>query len=62
LAAERADATALRRLRREVRRLPETEFLTLMVELMELDTTKHVRILEFLRAGAPAARRHVRAR
>jgi rubrerythrin len=48
LAAERADASGLRRLRHELHHLPGTALTTLIVELMELDTTKHVRILEFL--------------
>jgi|SoiMethySBSTD1v2_1073268.scaffolds.fasta_scaffold626156_2 rubrerythrin len=56
LEAEKADATHLRHLRHDLRRLPANEFLTLMVDLMLLDTTKHVRILEHLRARTKAKR------
>jgi rubrerythrin len=47
---ERRDRTELRRLRKELRR-KGTSLLPLVVELMELDTAKHLRILEFLRAS-----------
>jgi hypothetical protein len=49
---ERADYVALRDLRRRFRPLRDTTLLALLVELMELDTKKHVRILEFLRDRA----------
>lgn len=49
---EERDAEELRRLRREVRPMKDTSLLSLMVELMELDTQKHLRILEFIRRSA----------
>jgi hypothetical protein len=52
LAIEREDARALQRLRRELKPLSETTALPLLVELMELDTRKHIRVLEFIRDNA----------
>jgi rubrerythrin len=52
LDVEEADAEELRRLRRKMRPLRETSLLSLMVEIMELDTQKHLRILEFIRRSA----------
>ncbi len=57
LAAEKADAASLRQLRRDLRKLRDTSLLALIVELMELDTAKHVRILEFIRAATRSGRR-----
>lgn len=50
--AEERDAEALRHLRREARPMKDTSLMSLMVELMELDTQKHLRILEFIRRSA----------
>lgn len=52
LALERSDFEHLRDLRRRFKPLRDTTLLALLVELMELDTKKHVRILEFLRDRA----------
>lgn len=52
LEIEERDAEELRRLRREVRPMKDTSLLSLMVELMELDTQKHLKILEFIRRSA----------
>jgi hypothetical protein len=52
IAVEERDAEELRRLRREVRPMKDTSLLSLMVELMELDTEKHLRILRFIRQSA----------
>ena len=49
---EEHDAERLRKLRRQVRPLKDTSLLSLMVELMELDTQKHLKILEFIRRSA----------
>lgn len=49
---EEQDAEELRRLRRQLRPMRQTSLLSLMVELMELDTQKHLRILEFIRRSA----------
>ena len=46
---EQHDAEELRALRRQLRPVKETSLLSLIVELMELDTEKHLRILEFVR-------------
>jgi rubrerythrin len=52
LAAERRDAAALRRLQRQLKPIRETSLLGLLVETLELDTAKHIRILEHLRRAA----------
>jgi rubrerythrin len=57
LAAEKEDASSLRRLRRDLRKMPDMAVLALILELMELDTAKHVRILEFLRASTSRRQR-----
>ena len=49
LAAERADQKQLRALRKELRPFRDTSLWALLVELMEHDTAKHIRLLTFLR-------------
>ena len=49
LAAERADAKQLRALRRELRPFRDTTVWVLLIELMEHDTAKHIRLLSFIR-------------
>ena len=49
LAAERADAKQLRALRKELRPFRDTSLWVLLVELMEQDTAKHIRLLSFIR-------------
>jgi rubrerythrin len=52
LAFERADEKSLRRLAKDLRPVRDTTLFSLLVELMELDTKKHVAILEFIRRSA----------
>jgi|SRR5581483_8843224 len=52
LAFERDDAKSLRRLQKELRPVRDTTLFPLIVELMELDTKKHIAILEFIRRFA----------
>lgn len=52
IAAEREDARELKHLEKALRSVRDTTVWSLMVELMELDTEKHLRILEFLRGQA----------
>ena len=49
LAAERADHKQLRALRKELRPFRDTSLWALLVELMEHDTVKHIRLLTFIR-------------
>jgi hypothetical protein len=49
LAAERADQKQLRALRKELRPFRDTSLWALLVELMQHDTAKHIRIFTFLR-------------
>jgi hypothetical protein len=49
LAAERADRKQLRTLRKELRPFRDTTMWSLLVEVMELDTEKHIRLLTFVR-------------
>jgi hypothetical protein len=48
LEAERDDRAQLRRLRKELKPARSNTLWPLMVELMEIDTDKHIRILEYL--------------
>jgi hypothetical protein len=52
LAFERADEKSLRRLQKELRPVRDTTLFSLLVELMELDTQKHIAVLEFIRRSA----------
>jgi rubrerythrin len=49
LAFEHADEQSLRRLQKELRPVRDTTLFALLVKLMELDTKKHITILEFIR-------------
>jgi rubrerythrin len=49
LRRERDDARQLKRLEKEMRDLRDTTLWTLLVKVMEADTDKHIRILEFIR-------------
>src|SRR5207248_3770178 len=49
LEAERDDQAQLRRLRKELKPAREDTLWPLLVEMMEIDTEKHIRILEYLR-------------
>lgn len=52
LAFERADAKSLHQLQKELRPVRDTTLFALLVKLMELDTEKHIAILEFIRRTA----------
>lgn len=52
LALEREDARSLRSLKKELRPVRDTTLFSLLVEFMELDTRKHIAILEFIRHRA----------
>ena len=54
LAFEHEDQKSLHRLQKELRPVRDTTLFSLLVELMELDTQKHIAILEFLRRSARA--------
>lgn len=49
---ERDDEKALQRLKKELRPVRDTTLFWLLVTLMELDTKKHIAILEFIRRKA----------
>ena len=49
LAFERDDLRALKKLRKELKPVRNTTLFSLLVELMEFDTLKHIAILEFMR-------------
>ncbi len=55
LEAEREDSAKLAALRRELKPVRDATLWSLLVELMEIDTSKHVRILEYLRGRLRAA-------
>jgi rubrerythrin len=48
LQAEREDQAQLRRLRKELKPARDDTLWPLLVELMEIDTEKHIRVLEYL--------------
>jgi ferritin len=52
LQSERADAKELHRLAREMKDVKDTTMWGLLVKLMEMDTAKHIEILEFARHQA----------
>jgi len=56
LAFERADGKSLRQLKKELRPVRDTTLFSLLIELMELDTKKHIAILEFIRRSSTARR------
>jgi rubrerythrin len=58
MAFERDDAKELKALRKELKDVRDVTLWSLLVELMQLDTEKHLRILEFLRDHARATARH----
>jgi hypothetical protein len=49
---EHEDAKALHRLQKELRPVRDTTLFSLLVELMQLDTKKHIAILQFIRRQA----------
>jgi hypothetical protein len=54
LAGEREDRKRLKRLSRDLRDVEDTTLWSLLVTLMEMDTDKHIEILEFVRRHADA--------
>ncbi len=52
LAFEREDRKSLRQLQKELRPVQNTTLFSLLVKLMELDTEKHIAILDFIRRSA----------
>jgi rubrerythrin len=52
LTFEREDAKSLAALQKELRPVRDTTLFSLLVELMQLDTKKHITILEFIRRHA----------
>ncbi len=57
LRREQEDSKELKRLQRELREVEDTTMWTLLVELMEQDTKKHISILRFARKHAGRRRR-----
>jgi hypothetical protein len=53
LEREQADSRELRRLAKDLRDVKDTTLWELLVKLMEMDTTKHIEILEFIQRHAP---------
>jgi hypothetical protein len=49
LRRERHDARQLKRMEKEMRNVRDTTLWLLLVKLMQADTDKHIRILEFVR-------------
>lgn len=52
LALERDDIKELRRLRKELQKVADTEWWSILVDVMESDNRKHIRLLEFVRERA----------
>jgi len=56
LDAEHADAKELKKLAKNLGELRDTTLWGLLVDLMQIDTQKHIKILEFIRERADKAR------
>ena len=52
LAFERADLKSLRQLEKELRPVRDTTLFSVLIQVMEFDTKKHIAILEFIRRSA----------
>jgi rubrerythrin len=52
LAIERDDIKELRQLRKELKKVADTAWWSVLVDVMESDNRKHIRLLEFLRDNA----------
>jgi rubrerythrin len=57
LQREQADAQELRRLRRELREVKDTSLWSLLVDVVERDTQKHIAILRFVKKHAGRRKR-----
>jgi hypothetical protein len=57
LQGEQADAQELKRLRRELRDVKDTSLWSLLVDMMERDTQKHIAILRFAKKHAGRRKR-----
>ena len=55
LETERADAKELKQLAKQMKDMRETTLWTLLLELMQDDTSKHIKILQFIRDRADHA-------
>ena len=55
LESERADAKELKQLAKQMKDVRETTLWTLLLELMQDDTSKHIKILQFIRDRADHA-------
>ena len=55
LAAERADAKELKQFAKQLKEVRDTTLWGLLVELMQDDTAKHIKILSFIRERAGKA-------
>jgi len=55
LAVERADAKELKQFEKSLREVRDTTLWALLVELMQADTAKHIKILSFIRDRADKA-------
>jgi hypothetical protein len=55
LDAERADAKELKQLAKQLREVRDTTLWVLLLELMQDDTAKHIKILSFIRERADKA-------
>lgn len=62
LTFEREDAKSLERLQKELRPVRNTTMFSLLVELMQLDTKKHIAILQFIHRVAETDWAHARGR
>jgi rubrerythrin len=49
LEVEHEDARELKALRRDIDKIEDTAWWTILIEAMELDTRKHIKILEYIR-------------
>jgi rubrerythrin len=49
LEVEHEDAQELKALRRDIDKIEDTAWWTILIEAMELDTRKHIKILEYIR-------------
>lgn len=52
LALEREDVNELRALRKEISKVADTRWWSVIIDTMEMDNLKHIRLLEFIRDSA----------
>lgn len=56
LQREKTDQAELKRLRKDLRDFEDTTLWTVLVEMMEIDTQKHIKLLEYVREHASKRR------